>query len=117
MATSIYPTYSHGGVSAGGFPVVVGNATNSGRPIFIGDAVATNTLLLPGLMGFFTGTSCTVLVEGNGGQVDATGNPPASDWIDVSSGGISLTTGQFFAKVLPIQFPIYRTRITAIVAG
>jgi hypothetical protein len=117
VATIISPTYSHGGTSAGGFPVVVGNTTNAGRPIWVGDSQGVHQLLLPGIMGFFVGTSCTVLVEGNGGQVDATGNPPAAEWVDISSGGIALTTGQNFAKTLPIQFPCYRTRITAIVAG
>jgi hypothetical protein len=117
MATSIFPTYSHGGVSAGGFPVVVGNTTNSGRPIYIADAVATNVNLLPGFIAFFVGTSITFLIEGNGGQIDATGNPPTGEWVDVSNGGYSLTTGQNIGKTLPIQFPCYRTRITAIVAG
>jgi hypothetical protein len=117
MATSIFPTYSHGGVSAGGFPVVVGNTTNAGRPVYIGDAISTSNQLLPGLIAFFAGTSITFLIEGNGGQIDSTGNPPTGEWIDVSNGGYSLTTGQSIGKVLPIQFTCYRTRITAIVAG
>ena len=114
MPAPIFPTYSHGGAAAGGFPAVIGTTTNSGRPIFIGDGIATNNLLLPGIIGFFTGTSCTVVVEGNGGLIDSTGNPPSGEWIDISSGGIALTNGQSFAKTLPIQFPCYRTRITAI---
>lgn len=112
MATIISPTYSHGGTSAGGFPVVIGTSTNSGRPIYIGDAVSTDSLILPGLIGFYTGTTCTILVEGNGGQIDNTGNPPSGEWVDISSGGITLTNNQSFAKTLPLQFPCYRTRIT-----
>ncbi len=117
MATSIFPVYSHGGTTAGGFPAVIGNTTNSGRPVFIGDAVATNTLLLPAMVGFFSGTSCTVLIEGNGGTIDSTGNPPSGEWIDVSGGGYALTNGQSFAKTLPMQFPCYRTRISAMTIG
>lgn len=112
MPASIVPTYSHGGVGAGGFPVVVGNTTNSGRPVYIAQAITS-----PALNAFFVGTSCTFLVEGNGGAVDNTGNPPAGEWIDYSNGGYSLTTGQSISKFLPTCIPCWRTRITAIVAG
>jgi hypothetical protein len=116
MPTAINPTYSHGGQNAGGFTAVIGTSTNSGRPVAINDAIATNNLILPAIIGFYTGTSCTVVVEGNGGAIDSTGNPPSGEWIDISAGGIALTNGQSFAKTLPIQFPTYRTRITAITA-
>jgi hypothetical protein len=117
MATNISPTYSHGGAGAGGFPAVPGTTQSSGRPIFIGDAVSQTNQILPGLIAFFVGTTVTFVVEGNGGLIDPTGNPPSAEWIDVTNGGITLTTGQSIGKTLPIQFPVYRTRITAITLG
>src|SRR5574343_742065 len=117
MPTIISPTYSHGGANAGGFTAVPGTTISSGRPIFIGDAISTSNQLLPGLIAFFSGTTVTFVVEGNGGLIDSTGNPPTGEWIDVSSGGYTLTNGQSIGKVLPIQFPVYRTRSTAITLG
>jgi hypothetical protein len=66
---------------------------------------------------FFSGTSCTVLIEGNGGLIDNTGNPPSGEWIDYSSGGYALTNGQVLSKKLPFSIPYWRTRITAITLG
>lgn len=106
------PTYSHGGSSVTGFPAVLGTTTNSGRPVQIIQA-----LVDPAMQFFFTGTSCTVLLEGNGGRVDSTGNPPSGEWVDYSSGGYALTNGQTLSKFLPRCIPYWRTRITAIVAG
>ena len=106
------PTYSHGGNSQSGFPAVLGTTTNSGRPVAIVQAISQAAMQV-----FFSGTSCTVLIEGNGGLVDQTGNPPAAEWIDYSSGGYSLTNGSQLSKYLPRAIPYWRTRITAIVAG
>ncbi len=104
------PTYSHGGASQSGFAAVVGTTTNSGRPISIVQADQVN----PAIQIFYSGTSCTVVVEGNGGAIDNTGNPPSTDWIDYSSGGFALTNGQQLSKYLPRSIPYWRTRITAI---
>jgi hypothetical protein len=112
MATSIFPTYSHGGAAAGGFPAVPGTTQSSGRPIWIGSAAQQ-----PALVAFFTGTTVTFLIEANGGLVDSTGNPPSGEWVDVSNGGYTLTTGQSIAKLLPLSVPCYRTRITSITLG
>ena len=103
------PTYSHGGASANGFPAVLGTTTNSGRPVAIVQAIQQ-----PAMQIFFSGTSCTVVVEGNGGQLDSTGNPPAGEWVDYSSGGFALTNGQQLSKKLPFSIPYWRTRISAI---
>ena len=107
------PIYSHGGVSQSGFPAVLGTSTNSGRPIYIVQANQGN----PAIQIFFSGTSITLVVEGNGGLIDTTGNPPAGDWIDYSNGGYSLTNGQALSKFLPRSVPCWRTRITAITLG
>lgn len=107
------PVYSHGGASQAGFPAVPGTSTNAGRPVAIVQANQTD----PCMQIFFVGTSCTVLLEGNGGQIDSTGNPPSGEWIDYSNGGYALTTGQTLSKFIPRCVPYWRTRITAIVAG
>lgn len=104
------PTYSHGGVSQAGFPAVLGTTTNAGRPISIVQANQTDACIQI----FFSGTSCTVLLEGNGGLVDSTGNPPSGEWIDYSAGGFALTNGQQLSKFLPRCVPYWRTRISAI---
>jgi hypothetical protein len=108
------PVYSHGGGSQQGFPAVSGTTTGSGNPIQI-----TNTIYEPVMHVFFTGTSCTVFIEGNGGLIDpTTGQPPAAEWVDYTGGaGYGLTNGQTLAKALPKTVPLWRTRISAIVAG
>ncbi len=108
------PIYSHGGPSTPGFPAVAGTTTTTGNPIYI----FSSAIYPPALNGFFTGTSCTVVVEGNGGLINTqTGQPPSGEWIDYSNGGYALTTGQSFSKALPPSIPCWRTRITAIVLG
>jgi len=104
------PVYSHGGPSQAGWTAVLGTSTNSGLPIAILQANQTN----PAIQIFFSGTSCTVVVEGNGGTLDSTGNPPSGEWIDYSSGGFALTNGGQLSKYLPRSIPYWRTRITAI---
>ena len=106
------PTYSHGGASQNGFIAVPGTTTSSGRPVAIVQAISDAAMQF-----FFTGTSCTVLIEGNGGAISSTGNPPSGEWIDYSNGGYSLTNGQTLSKFLPRCIPYWRSRITAIVAG
>src|ERR1700690_1322367 len=104
------PVYSHGGPSQSGWTAVLGTTTNSGLPIAILQANQTN----PAIQIFWSGTSCTVVVEGNGGTLDSTGNPPSGEWIDYSNGGFALTNGQQLSKYLPRSVPYWRTRITAI---
>lgn len=107
------PVYSHGGPSMQGFPSVPGNTTNSGNPVYILQAQVD-----PAMNIFFSGTSCTVLVEGNGGQIDpTTGAPPTAEWFDYSSGGYALTNGQQLSKFVPRSIPCWRTRISAITIG
>lgn len=108
------PVYSHGGPAMQGFPAIVGNVASAGNPIQI-----TNTKYEPAMHVFFSGTSCTVFIECNGGLVDPiTGFPPAGEWVDYSiAGGFSLTNGQNLAKALPKTLPYWRTRIGVIVAG
>jgi hypothetical protein len=103
------PCYSHGGSSVPGFPAVLGTTTNSGRPVQILQAQQQ-----PAMQVFWSGTSVTVVIEGNGGALDSTGNPPSGEWIDYSSGGYALTNGQNLSKKLPYSVPYWRTRITAI---
>lgn len=105
------PIYSHGGVSQSGFPAVLGTAQNSGRPVAIVQAIAD-----PAMQFFFTGTSVTVLIEGNGGLIDTTGNPPTTEWIDYSAGGYTIGNNGQLSKFLPRSIPYWRTRITAITA-
>jgi hypothetical protein len=105
----IQPIYSHGGATTNNFIAVPGTSTNSGRPISIIQAT-----LNPAIQIFWAGTSVTVLIEGNGGQIDSTGNPPSGEWLDYSSGGFALTNGQSLSKYLPRTIPYWRTRITAI---
>jgi hypothetical protein len=105
----VQPIYSHGGPTVNNFIAVVGTTTNAGRPIMIVQATVD-----PAIQIFWSGTSCTVLLEGNGGQVDSTGNPPSGEWVDYSSGGYALTNGQALSKFIPRCVPYWRTRITAI---
>lgn len=107
------PVYSHGGPSMQGFPSVAGTAQSSGNPVYI-----LTALVNPAFQVFFSGTSCTVLVEGNGGIIDpTTGAPPSGEWVDYSSGGIAMTNGQALSKQLPRSIPCWRTRISAINLG
>lgn len=108
------PVYSHGGPAMQGFPAVVGNTTNSGNPVLI-----NNSLYEPIMQVFFSGTSCTVFIEGNGGAIDPqSGTPPASEWVDFTGGaGYALTNGGQLAKCLPRTIPCWRTRISAMVIG
>ena len=84
-SATVAPTYSHGGPGSVGFPLVVGTGVSSGQPISIVNSTnddAVFTLILSGT----TGQTLTVVIEANGGPIDATGNPPASDWVDVTAG-------------------------------
>jgi hypothetical protein len=56
--------------------------------------------------------SATVILEANGGELDDDGNPPADEWVDVSSGGYALGAGEAVSKRIPPTMPYYRTRIT-----
>jgi hypothetical protein len=105
------PTYSHGVGSRGlpnGFVMASGLTTGPGLPVAIIQASQSD----PAMQGFYAGTTCTILLEGNGGTIDSTGNPPAGDWQDYSAGGFTLTNGQFFSKFIPRCIPYWRTRIT-----
>lgn len=106
---TLTPTYSHGGTTAGGFTAVPGTSQSSGRPVAITVAASK-----PAMNCFWTGTSVTFVIEGNGGTLDSTGNPPSAEWFDYSNGGYSLTNGQSISKKLPREIPYWRTRITAI---
>lgn len=105
MPAPLFPTFSHG-------DTIPGTTQSAGRPVSIIPAITR-----PGFVGFFSGTTVTFLIEGNGGLVDSTGNPPASEWEDYSAGGITLTNGLNFGKFLSLAVPIWRTRITAITLG
>jgi hypothetical protein len=107
------PTYSHG-FSQGGVQIpngrvaASGTTTGAGLPVQIFQASGSD----PAMQFFYTGTTCTVLLEGNGGPLDTFGNPPAGDWQDYSAGGYTLTNGQFLSKFIPRSIPYWRTRIT-----
>jgi hypothetical protein len=61
--------------------------------------------------------SATVKVECNAGPTDILGNPPATEWIDVSAGGIGMVNGDVLAKRCPPGMPFWRTNIIAISGG
>lgn len=105
------PTYSHGGPPQPGFPSVAGTSQTSGRPVSIVQAINDAAMQI-----FFSGTSCTVVLEGNGGAI-TNGAPPANEWVDYSAGGYALTNGQALSKFLPASIPYWRTRISAITLG
>jgi hypothetical protein len=118
---SYTPAYSHGGPSVPGWPAVAGNVTGSGRPISLLGADVSSPIQ-PCMVILYTGTVgqvVGVVLECNGGPLDSNGNPPAADWVDVSSGGYVLTipgggTPQKLAKLLAPVMPFWRTRITSI---
>jgi hypothetical protein len=109
------PVYSHGGSDEGGYPAIPGTGVSSGRPISTLGAAQEGHALYLALSGT-TGQTKTVLVEGQGGQVDANGNLPAAEWQDYSGGGYVMVVGAAnatatLAKVLPRAIPYWRTRI------
>jgi len=107
---NLTPIYSHGGATVNNWIAVPGTTISAGRPISIAQAIQD-----PAIQIIFTGTSVTVLLEGNGGPLDpTTGNPPSTDWIDYSNGGYVLAANGFFSKFLERSVPCWRTRITAI---
>ena len=110
------PVFSHGGTTVPGFTAVVGNTTNSGRPVFLSNGVV-GEIYLHGILD--SPGTCTVVIEVNGGSADPqTGIPPAADWIDISSGGIALSAGSpNFAKKIPPILGYVRTRITVYGSG
>lgn len=119
---TVAPTYSHGGPGSSGFPTVQGTGVSNGQPISIVNATndaAVFTLILSGT----TGQTLTVFIESNGGPVDATGNPPASDWVDMTGGtGYVMTVGasnapDVRAKLIPRGKPYWRSRISAYTSG
>jgi hypothetical protein len=103
-----YPTYSHGGPSFSGWSAVVGNTTNSGRPISLVGALQTTAMFF-----IVTGTSgsLTAVLECNGGPLDQTFNPPANDWITTWTGVFDY--GNKTGKKIQMTAPFWRTRITA----
>lgn len=105
---SYNPSYSHGGPSFSGWTAVIGNTTNSGRPISVLGAVQTTALFM-----IVTGSSGTMTVnlEANGGPIDGTFNPPASDWIVTWTGTFDFN--QATGKKIQMTAPWWRTRITA----
>jgi len=98
---AIAPTYSHGNNAADG--TVVG----AGKPIYIGDGTTSNPCMVVVCK---VGTAIVAL-QGNGGAIDSTGNPPSDEWVDCSNGGYSLVPGQTLAKFLPLTLPFWRTYI------
>jgi hypothetical protein len=110
MATNALPTYSHGGGSTAGWPPVNGTVTGGGRPVFIGDQCIEN----PCMNVFCYYGTAIVVIEGNGGIPDQTGNPPSGEWVDCSAGGYSMVPGQTLSKKLPRAMQYWRTRITSI---
>ena len=112
--TKVKPTYSHGGASAPNWAAVSGTTTGAGRPIDVG-GTDPDPFVWPVLVIFCKGgTSATVKIEANGGDLDSNGNPPTDEWVDISGGGYALTAGQSVAKNIPPTVPFVRTNITAI---
>jgi len=110
----VKPIYSHGGANAPNWPLVAGTTTGGGRPIDVAGA-DPDPFVWPVVEIFCKGgTSATVKIEANGGDLDSTGNPPSDEWIDISGGGYTLTAGQSVAKNIPPTCPYIRTNITAI---
>jgi hypothetical protein len=108
------PCYSFGGSAAPGWPVVSGTTSSStGNPIDIGGA-DPNPANWPVLIIFCAGGTATVVIEANGGQLSSAGVPPSGEWIDISNGGLSMTSGQTAAKRIPPNVPYIRTRNTAL---
>lgn len=107
------PCYSLGGQSLVGWPAVPGTSgTSTGNPIDIGgaDPAPSNW---PVLEIFCAGGTATVLIEANGGLLTAAGVPPSGEWIDISNGGIAMTSNTTAAKRIPPNVPYIRTRLTA----
>ena len=108
------PCYSLGGPFGGGWNAVNGTTnTSTGNPIDIGGA-DPNPANWPVMEIICTGGTATVVVEANGGTLDSTFNPPSGEWVDISNGGFSMTSGQTIAKRIPPNIPLVRTRITAL---
>lgn len=112
------PTYSHGGVQVGRWAPVVGDAVSAGRPIQVAGSHPSPSNW-PILIIVLKAGTATILIEGNGGELDQNGNPPSDEWIDVSNGGYALDIvgSTKVAKRLPPIMPIYRTRISAEAGG
>jgi hypothetical protein len=108
------PCHSLGGQSDGSWAAVPGTtSTSTGLPIDISGA-SPEQANWPVMEIFCVGGTATVLIEANGGLLDATSNPPSGEWIDISSGGYSMTSGSNIAKRVPPNLPYIRTRITAL---
>jgi hypothetical protein len=107
------PCFSHGGQSDGSWAAVAGTTTNSGNPIDISGA-SPEPANWPVLEIFCAGGTATVLIEANGGLLDANAAPPSGEWIDISSGGYAMTSATNVAKRIPPNLPYIRTRITVI---
>jgi hypothetical protein len=118
---SYVPTYSHGGASVPGWPAVIGNVAGAGRPVSLLGANASSpiqpcmNIILAGIGA--APPTCTVILECNGGKPDTNGNPPSTDWIDVSGGGYNLSGASVLAKLIPAVVPFWRTRIVSIFEG
>jgi hypothetical protein len=109
------PCYSlGGGTTPGGIPAVPGTAIGAGRPVSL-LAVPQGTAIqnCPVMVVISTAASANVIIECNGGPVDINGNPPDSDWLDVSSGGYTVTAGSVLGKRCPPGVPFWRARLSA----
>ena len=110
----LVPTYSHGGTTNSlAFPPVDGTIPGAGNPIFIGDAATVD----PAINVVITNGTAVVQLQCNGGKVDQYGQPPASDWVDCSSGGYQMVPFQVLAKRVPRNEPYWRTYIVSITGG
>jgi hypothetical protein len=114
------PVFSHGGPGSQGFPPVPGTGLSNGQPVSIAAAIqdAVFSLILSGI----TNQTLNVQIQANGGLVDATGNPPSTDWMDVSGGGYTMTVGAgnapaVLCKIIPRAKPYYRTVIVGYTSG
>ena len=116
------PIYSHGPSSPDpkNFPPVSQTTNTSGNPVVLTSGYPVGwtwpTIFVKCEGG---GGSATVFIEVNGGALDSTGNPPANDWLDITGGGIAMSTAGTakVCKNLDPSMPYVRTRITSIAGG
>ncbi len=114
----INPVYSHGGANAGPWTAVSGTVTGGGRPVFIAN-IPVNVVaagVWPAMQIFCASGTATVKIEGNSGIL-TTGSPsslPSGEWVDLTSGGISMGSGDTASKICPPDFLFYRTNIVTI---
>lgn len=114
------PWYSHGGPNFPNWTGVAGTTNSSGLPIMIGGSSPVSwawPCIFVKCEG--GGGSATVFIEVNGGALDSTGNPPTNDWLDITGGGVAMSTAgtNKICKTLEPTMPFVRTRITSIAGG